>query len=424
MALGGAAVALGWHPALPPVAEIPTASPERIRAGETLAHLGYCASCHDAEGGKPHAGGRPIATPFGTIHATNITPDPETGIGRWSLDAFTRAMRQGIDREGRQLYPAFPYTHYTGLTDDDVGALYAYVMSRPPVRASAPENTLPFPLNLRPLMAGWNLLFFREGRFTPDAARDAEWNRGAYLATALSHCGACHSPRNTLGAEVASRAYEGGQADDWWSPALTALNSAAPPWTEASLARYLAGWDPQHGGAAGPMGPVLDAHARVPKGEIRALARYVASLSGAAVPRTPVDRPVPEDDPAMGRGAAIFAGACAACHESGGWAAGGVPYTVASLGQRSSITGPDPRNLIHVLREGIAPPEHASGPIMPAYGDTLTIDQTIALAAYLRARFSTAGPWTSLEETVRRLMPDAPKPSPAGPGSAQAEARP
>lgn len=421
-----AAFALAWHPEIAPVDPPPRADAELIRAGERLSSLGYCASCHTAEGGKPYAGGRPIATPFGTIHATNITPDPGTGIGRWSLEAFTRAMRGGVDREGRLLYPAFPYTHYTGLTDADVGALYAFTMSRTPVAATAPANTLPFPLNLRPLIAGWNLLFFREGRFQPDPKRDAAWNRGAYLAEALSHCGACHSPRNALGAEVASRAYSGGEADGWWSPALNAASPAAPAWTEASLTRYLAGWDPVHGGAAGPMQAVLDAHAGVPRDEIAALARYVASLSPTDR-REPVDRPVPEGDPATARGAAIFAGACATCHESGGWAAGGVPYTVASLGQRSSITGPDPRNLIHVLRDGIAPRDHAAGPIMPAYGDVLTADQVADLAAYLRARFSTAGPWPNLRETVRDLLPNAPAArsasNPNSPAARRAEAR-
>lgn len=403
-------LAVSWHPALPPIESIPRAAPNLVRAGERLASLGYCASCHTAEGGQPYAGGRPIATPFGTIHATNITPDPRTGLGRWSLEAFTRAMRRGIDRDGRHLYPAFPYTHYTGLTDDDVGALYAYVMSRRPVETTAPANNLPFPLNLRPLIAGWNLLFFRERRFVPDPARDGVWNRGAYLAEALSHCGACHSPRNFLGAEVAARGYEGGEADGWWSPALGPKSTAAPPWTEASLARYLAGWDPQHGGAAGPMGTVLKAHAGVQSSEIKALARYTASLFPMPAPdRAPLDGPISEDDPSLTRGATIYAGACATCHESGGWAAGGVPFTVASLGQRSSVTGPDPRNLIHVLRDGIAPEQDGAGPIMPAYGDTLTAGQITDLAAYLRARFSDAGPWLKLGETVQAFMPKAPR---------------
>jgi mono/diheme cytochrome c family protein len=418
------AYALTWHPAIAPTEAPPRPEPQAVRAGARLAALGSCAACHTAEGGRPYAGGRPIATPFGTIHATNITPDPETGLGRWSLAAFTRAMREGVGRDGRQLYPAFPYTHYTGLTDGDVGALYAYVMSRTPVVATAQPNTLPFPFNLRPLIAGWNLLFFRSARFAPQPGRDAEWNRGAYIAEALGHCGACHSPRNGLGAEVAGRAYEGGEADGWHAPALGARSPAAPPWTAADLARYLAGWDPGHGGPAGPMRAVVDGYGGVPPAELAALARYVAELGRPAAGGAPVDRAVPDADPALARGATIYAGACAACHDSGGWAAGGVPYTTASLGRRSSVTGPDPRNLIHVLRDGIAPRAHDAGPIMPAFGDTLTAGQVADLAAYLRARFSEAGPWPDLTETVHRLIPDAPMPSAAGRSSARAEARP
>ncbi len=167
---------------------------------------------------------------------------------------------------------------------------------------------------------------------------------------------------------MTARAYSGGEADGWWSPALDAGSTAAPPWTEASLTRYLAGWDPEHGGAGGPMAPVVAAHGHVPRAEIAALARYVAGLAPPGqAGRAPVDRPVRVEDASLARGATIYAGACAVCHDSGGWAAGGVPYTAPSLGHRTTITGPDPRNLIHVLREGIAPASHARGPYMPAY---------------------------------------------------------
>ncbi len=380
---------------------------EPVRRGAVLAALGYCASCHTAEGGRPYAGGRGVATPFGTIYSTNITPDPETGLGRYTLAAFARAMREGVDREGRHLYPAFPYTHYAGLTDDDIAALYAFTMTREPVRQAATPNALPAPLSWRPLIAGWKLLFAQAPAIPADPRRSPDWNRGAYLAEALSHCGACHSPRNLLGAEIRSKAYAGGEADGWWVPPLDRSSPSPLAWSEVDLARYLAEWDPQHGGAAGPMRPVVDAHRTVPAGEIRALAAYVATLygPGAAGSRTgPVDRAVPGDDPALARGAATYAGACATCHESGGGAAGGVPYTTPSLGHRTTLRAPDPRNLILVLRDGIAPRDHAPGPIMPAYGTMLTPSQTTDLAAYLRARFSPDGPWPDLDGTVRRLM--------------------
>ncbi|MET7246846.1 cytochrome c [Methylobacterium sp. EM32] len=414
--------AAAWRPALAPGGATPAeTAPELVRKGAVLASLGYCASCHTAEGGRPYAGGRGIGTPFGTIYATNITPDPETGIGRYSLAAFTRAMREGVDAEGRHLYPAFPYTHYAGLTDPDVAALYAFAMTREPVRQEATPNALPFPLSWRPLLAGWKLLFVREPKIPANPQRDAEWHRGAYLAEALSHCGACHSPRNLLGAEVRSKAYSGGEADGWWVPPLDRSSPSPLAWDRDSLARYLAEWDPQHGGAAGPMRPVVDAHRTVPDGEIRALASYVATLygPGPAGSRTgPVDRAIPGDDPALARGAATYAGACATCHESGGGAAGGVPYTTPSLGHRTTVRAPDPRNLILVLRDGIAPRERAPGPIMPAYGAMLTPGQVTDLAAYLRARFSPDGPWPNLDATVRDMMRDAPRPG------ARAEAGP
>src|SRR5688572_16502185 len=160
-----------------------------INRGASLAAIGDCVACHTAPGGKAYAGGYPLKTPFGTIHGTNITPDPETGIGRWSETAFLRAMREGVDREGRHLYPAFPYDHFTLLSDDELKALYAFVMTREPVRAETPANDVVFPLNARMLLAGWKLLFFNQRAYQPEPAQGNDWNRGAYLVQGLGHCG-------------------------------------------------------------------------------------------------------------------------------------------------------------------------------------------------------------------------------------------
>src|ERR1700730_7770541 len=183
--------ALAWRPSIAPI-DLPAKasfSAELIAKGEVLAGAGYCAVCHTAKGGQKFAGGYPMPTPFGVLYSTNITPDPETGIGTWSEAAFARAMHEGVARDGSHLFPGFPYDHFTKLSDDDVKALYAYFMTRPPVRASAPANTIPFPLNIRALQEGWKILSFRSGRFEPVAGKSAEWNRGAYLALGLSHCG-------------------------------------------------------------------------------------------------------------------------------------------------------------------------------------------------------------------------------------------
>jgi mono/diheme cytochrome c family protein len=225
IAAGGAAVA--WRPPIAPAAAPPTGfASAAIERGARVAALGDCVVCHTARQGQPFAGGRPLPTPFGTIYATNITPDPETGIGHWTEVAFRRAMRDGIARDGSHLYPALPYTHFTRATDSDLADLYAFVMTRAPVRASPPPNRLPFPLNIRAVVAGWNLLFLRPGPWQPDPTRSAEWNRGAYLVEAVGHCGACHTPRNALGAERGNDALAGGDAEGWLAPALDAGSPA------------------------------------------------------------------------------------------------------------------------------------------------------------------------------------------------------
>ena len=210
-----------------------------IARGQQLAALGACAECPTSIGGAVNAGGRPLETPFGIIYATNITPDEATGIGSWSYPAFERAMREGIHRDGRHLYPAFPYTHFAKATDADLQALYAYLMAQAPVRAEIPGNRLAFPFNQRPLLAGWNALFHTPQTIRPDPAKSEVWNRGAYLVEGLGHCGACHSPRNELGAEIANRYLAGGFAEGWEAPALTSLSRAPIPWSEDELYAYL-----------------------------------------------------------------------------------------------------------------------------------------------------------------------------------------
>lgn len=280
---GGFAV-YAWETEIDPV-DPPDPSSFRaalVQHGAELARIGNCRICHTAPGGEPFAGGLPLATPFGTIYSTNITPDPETGIGRWSEAAFIRAMRKGVDREGRHLYPAFPYDHFTLVTEQNNQAIFAYLMTREPVRAATPTNDIPFPLNLRPILAGWKLFFFREGVFSPDRSRDAEWNRGAYLAEGLGHCSACHTPRNVLGAEKQSQRYAGDEAEGWYAYALNAASPARVPWEQDSLANFLRhGFFGTHGMARGAMAPVVRDLGSVPEEDVRAVAAYVA-LDGRA----------------------------------------------------------------------------------------------------------------------------------------------
>src|SRR6266516_6297760 len=231
--LGGAAAAFAivWRPA---IAAVEPPGPlafdaALVKRGRDLAAIGNCNDCHTVRGGKDFAGGLPVPTPFGIIYSSNITPDPETGIGRWPEAAFRRAMQSGVDRNGAHLYPTFPYDPFTHVSDEDDRALYAYLMTRRPVRAPARDNQLSFPLNQRFVIAGWKLLFLRHGGYQPDGRHSAEWNRGAYLVEGLAHCGSCHTPRNTLGAERASAPFAGCDVDNWHAYAINAQSPAPIP---------------------------------------------------------------------------------------------------------------------------------------------------------------------------------------------------
>ena len=237
LAAGIVALATTWRPA---IVQVPVPAPsffphEQVARGAVLAQVGDCAVCHTAQGGRPLAGSRPLATPFGILYSDNLTPDPDTGIGHWSAAAFRRAMKDGVARDGAHLYPALPYEHFTHVSDSDLDAIYAYLMTRRPVHADAPANRLIPPLGFRPLLAGWKLLFLHKGAVPIDTARSAEWNRGAYLVEGLGHCGGCHTPRNLAGGEERSRAYGGGVAEGWRAPALDASNPAMRNWTLDTL---------------------------------------------------------------------------------------------------------------------------------------------------------------------------------------------
>lgn len=380
----------------------------RVARGAGLAAIGGCAGCHTPEGGRSFAGGRAIETPFGTIYSTNITPDPRTGIGLWSEAAFARAMREGIDRGGRHLYPAFPYDRFTLASDADIRAIYAYLMTRPPVAARHPENRLAFPFNVRAFIGAWKALYFRPGRFREDPAHDAQWNRGAYLAEGLGHCSSCHTPRNALGAERAERHFQGGEAEGWHAYAIDAHSQSPVAWTDEALAAYLArGWHPQHGVARGPMAPVTRELAKADPRDVAAMARYVVSLMEGAQGRVQERAVAPGRD----EGARLYQGACRQCH-AGDEA---LPFAGIVLSKSIGVAGEDPRNLVNVILYGLPAAEGATTPIMPGYAGALSDAQVVMLARYLRARFSGKPAWNDLDATVREARA-------AGPGIARTPA--
>ncbi|MCB5174887.1 cytochrome c [Microvirga lenta] len=410
--------AYAWRSEIDPVDPPAQAGldPALVARGSDLAAIGNCNVCHTAPGGETFAGGLGIPTPFGTIYSTNITPDPETGIGRWSEAAFLRSMREGVDREGRHLYPAFPYDHYTLVTDEDNRALYAFLMSRKPVRAQAPENELPFPLNMRMLLAGWKALYFREGAFQPDPNRSAEWNRGRYLTEGLSHCGACHTPRNRFGAEQRELHLAGAEVENWTAYAINAASPAPIPWNAESLAFYLRhGWHQEHGVSRGPMAPVTANLGSVPEEDARAIATYLADLMGepnqerqtrAEAARAAIreeggaPRPVQAGASGSGIGEAIYVSACEGCHDG----RRPLPFGGLNLHLSTAVNGPNPQNIINVVLFGLPGAKGEPSAMMPAYRGVLNEDQLVALLDYMRERFSDLPAWTDTRERVAQTM--------------------
>ncbi|HWX83638.1 MAG TPA: molybdopterin cofactor-binding domain-containing protein [Xanthobacteraceae bacterium] len=407
--LGIGAAMLPWR-SIAPIArpDASVYSTATIARGQQLSALGDCAVCHTSASGAINAGGRPLETPFGTIYSTNITPDIESGIGAWSYPAFERAMREGIHRDGRHLYPAFPYTHFARAADADLQALYAYLMAQPPVRSDSPKNRLAFPFHLRPLLAGWNALFHQPRGFEADLTKSEIWNRGAYLVEGFGHCSACHSPRNALGAEKHDAYLAGGLSEGWEAPALTSLSQAPIPWSEDELFSYLrTGESRFHGVAAGPMAPVVKELTALPDQDIRAIAVYLASFNEAAV-----DRPAQE---ALARkleastavtvascgGARLYLGACAVCHEVGGPPLFG---SRPSLALNSNLHSAVPDNLIQLILHGIVQPASSDLGYMPAFKDSMSDDQIAELVSYLRLQFAPDKPaWTEIHAAVGRI---------------------
>lgn len=388
----------------------PKFSPEVIEKGRILASAGYCATCHTEQGGKPYAGNYPLNTGFGTIYASNITPDPETGIGDWSPEAFRRAMHDGVSRDGSHLFPAFPFDHFTLMSDEDVDAIYAYLMSEvKPVKLATKSNTIPFPLNMRIWQAGWQLLFVDFGRFKPNPQKSEQWNRGAYLVEGITHCGACHTPRNILGAEKKSREFAGASIDEWIAPALTAANPSAVPWTASEFTRYLqTGAGVYHGIAAGPMAPVVHAGiGELPESDLVAIGTYLGDIVGA--PDTnPADNPLViaslkagKPDPAYRKdlGERLYATACAACHYNSKEVMEGRP----DLAINSATRLDKPDNLIHVILDGVSSDEGSKGIVMPAFRHALSNEQIAAIAAYLRDKRAELKPWPDLTERVASI---------------------
>ena len=328
---------------------------ELIARGEYLATAGNCGSCHTVPGGAFMAGGLAFETPFGTIYSTNITPDGATGIGRWSVEDFLRSMRYGVRPGGEHLYPAFPYTNFTRAADEDLLALYAYLLSLKAAEQAPTPNALPFPFNIRALMAAWKRLFFDAGPYEDDPDQSAEWNRGAYLVEALAHCGACHTPRNSLGAERRDQWMGGGSYTDrvpgghyrrWSTPNLTPSTRGLGLWTREELVSYLRTGRNAFLDTFGPMNEVIiNSTSRLAPEDVQSIALYLESLP--ALDEAPGGA-VPEN--VMGRGRTIYNLHCGTCHLPTGL---GDPEMAPRLDSGSLVVQQDdPASMINAILYG------------------------------------------------------------------------
>jgi mono/diheme cytochrome c family protein len=374
----------------------PPANAELLKKGEYLARAGDCIACHTAREGKTFAGGLPMKTPFGTLYTSNITPDPQTGIGTWTSDQFYQMMHNGRFPDGGLVYPAMPFGSYTKVTRADSDAIYAYLRSVPPVKQVNKPHELTFPFNNRSLIIGWRTLFFNEGEFKPDPTKSAEWNRGAYLVEGLGHCGMCHTAINALGGSSESQAFEGGliPMQNWYAPSLTSNKEAGlGEWSIQEIVDYLRTGVSARGAVYGPMAEVVYNSLQYLNDEdIRAMAVYLKGLAqGASPDKPPPPIPSAESSLLLSLGKQIYDRDCASCHGATGL---GMPPHYPPLAGNQSIEMSSAVNAIRMVLNGGYPPGTAGNPMpygMPPFAQRLSDDEVAAVVTYIRTSWGNRG---------------------------------
>ncbi len=378
-------------------------TPELVARGSYLALAGNCAGCHTARGGAPYAGGRGIATPFGTVYAGNLTPDADTGLGAWSAGDFWRALHNGRSRDGRLLVPAFPYPHYTQVTRADADALFAWLRKLPAVAQANTAHTLRFPYDSSLALALWRALFFRPGEFQPRPEQSLEWNRGAYLVQGLGHCAACHAGRNLLGATRDDAALAGGEIpqQNWYAPSLSdPAQAGVAHWPRADVVALLqTGISPQ-ASVLGPMADVVFRSTRhLQADDLQAMATYLQALPQQAVPPAAV-REAP--DPAvLAEGARLYERDCSDCHGRQGE---GVPGAYPALAGNRTVTMDPPTNVLRVILAGGFPPTTAGNPQphgMPPFQGRLSPAELAAVATSIRQSWGNRAPAVLPQDVLR-----------------------
>ena len=374
---------------------------DMVRRGEYLTRVGDCAACHTADPSRPFAGGLAMSTPFGTLYTPNITPDPDTGIGRWTNADFLRAMQRGIGKTGEHLYPAFPYTEYTRVTEPDLLAIRAYLNTLAPVRYTPPRNELNFPFNQRWLMFFWKLFNFREGRFVPDPKQSPEWNRGAYLVEGLAHCEECHTPRNFMQGLKSDGRLSGAVQAGWRAYNITPDKAGGiGNWSDGDVEHYLStGGAPGRANAAGPMADVVaDSTQYLTSEDLRSIGVYLRSVppvsGGQTRARDQWGRPADDVKGLRGTriagvdGAQLYVANCASCHSWTGRGVGGsAPLAYPSLIHNSAVGSPNADNLAMVILQGVNRRTKDADVMMPGFADQLNDDQIAAIANYVTGHF-------------------------------------
>ena len=390
----------------------PSAETKLLSHGEYLARAGDCVACHTEANGKAFAGGRPMPTPFGALYAPNITPDDETGIGRWTPDDFYRMLHEGISRDGTVLYPAMPYASYTKVTRADSDALYAYLQSVPPVRQKNRPHELHFPFNNRDLLIGWRTLYLQVGEYLPDRSKSDEWNRGAYLVQGLGHCAMCHTAINALGGSSESKAFEGGMIpnQNWYAPSLTSNREAGlGDWSTQDIADLLQSGVSHRGTTYGPMAEVVyNSLQYLTDDDAKAMAVYLQSLPRRDAPAPPSDQARLVDPAVMETGRKVYGAQCAVCHGAEG--EGHAP-SYPPLKGNQSITMQSPVNSIRMVLNGGYAPGTIKNPRphgMPPFAQLLDDKEVAAVVTYIREAWGNDGtPVTpSQANELRKLLPE------------------
>jgi mono/diheme cytochrome c family protein len=404
---GGTPIALSDYHATDPTgvpAELKNA--DAVKRGEYLMRAADCMVCHTSPGGAPYTGGLAIPLPFGTLYSTNITPDKATGIGDYSDADFLNAVQRGVRRDGVRLYPAMPYPSYTYMTDADALAIKAYLFSLPAVHATNRADTLSFPFNQRWAMGPWSLFFNENVRFQPNTARSPEWNRGAYLAEALAHCGDCHSPRNLALALDNRNKFSGAVAAGWHAFNITSdRGTGIGAWSDTEIADYLStGHASGRGTAAGPMGEAVDqSFSLLTPADIKAVVVYLRSIPQITSSEPATIAPPAPPSPKQGGetadivGKRVFEGACASCH---GWTGVSAISPYATIAGARAVNDPAATNVAQIVISGTTRHTPAGIISMPAFGSSYSDTEIAAVVNYVTKRFGADGSKISAREVA------------------------